>query len=75
MDFLGNVFFQIGLGVVTIVTTYDRRNRDMRVNKFAVTALATRNMSETGLPQVIDKLSDLPWHTPKKAQSTIIHKT
>lgn len=74
MDFSRYVLFKIGLGVVTIVAAYNRRNRDIRVNKFSMTPLAARNMNETCLPQVIDKLSDLPWHTGKDTQKEIPRK-
>lgn len=74
MNFSRYVFFKIGLGVVTIVAAYNRRNRDIRMNEFPMTPLAARNMNETRLPQVIDKLSDLPWQTAKDAQKEIPRK-
>ena len=53
MDFFRNVFFKIGLGVVTIVTAYDGGNRDILVNKFTVTALAYRQTQTAADCQII----------------------
>jgi hypothetical protein len=66
------MLLKIGLGVVPIVTGDDGRDHDSWVGELAVAAFASRNAGEPGLSQVLDELSNFPWHMFQYAQWEIL---
>lgn len=66
------MLLKIGLSIVPIVTGDDGWDYDSWMGKLTVAAFTSRNASEPGLSQVLDELSNFPWHMFQYAQWEIL---
>ena len=68
------MLLKIGLSIVPIVTGDDGWDNDSWMGELAVAAFASRNAGEPGLSQVLDELSNFPWHMFQYVQWEILDR-